>query len=107
MDQAGKSHGRESVKVRVVRLRYERIWHPYNPEIDATQLRDQNFTGESVVETRILFNRFETAVIGGALWVREMWFERVAYPVMRIGCLFGRHSIACRGRSGHYPGRSA
>jgi hypothetical protein len=88
--------------MRIVRRTYGYVWYPHHPHhLERPEV--VNFTGESAIEMRILFNRFETKLIGAALWVLNTWVERVMYPILRQRCRWlGKHGAACRGRTGHY-----
>jgi hypothetical protein len=64
--------------------------------------RGTDLEGMSVVEGRVLLNRFETALIAAALWARNAWFEAVTYRTGRALCrLARRHNVSCRGRRDH------
>lgn len=84
--------------MRIIGANYEHVWHRSwaNPEGRAER------TGESTIETRILFNRFETKLIGAVLWLRNWWFETVTCRLGRVLCrAFRRHNLTCRGRRDH------
>jgi hypothetical protein len=84
--------------MRIVRNEFERQWaRPFG-----TDEREPFLTGESALETRIWFNRFETKLILAALWIRNEWFERVTCRLGRLNCrLFRHHNLTCRGRRDH------
>lgn len=89
--------------MRIIRKNYERVWYPYS-EFHLDRTEERNYTGEMVVEGRILLNRFEAKVIEAVWWVLEIWDERLAYPLSRLCCRwFGRCGVGCRGRTGCIP----
>lgn len=89
--------------MRIVRSTYQHVWHlPWPGEPGQAER-----SGEAVVETRILFNRFETKVIDGVRWlVGYVWAELVVDRVLLWRCRWlGVHGRACRGRGlrCHHP----
>lgn len=85
--------------MRIVRSEFEEQWdRPFHPgEYEPYR------TGDSALEARIWFNRFETKLILAALWLRNEWFERVTCRLGRLNCrLFRHHNLTCRGRRDHF-----
>jgi hypothetical protein len=86
--------------MRIVRSRYEHDWSRPVPGI--TIETEPVRTGYSSIESRILFNPFETKLIDAVLWVRNWWFETVICALGRFLCrYFRRHNVTCRGRRDH------
>lgn len=58
----------------------------------------------AALESRLVFNRFETRLLMGLMWLREQWYERVVWQALRLQCrAFGRHNKSCDGRRDHRP----
>lgn len=84
--------------MRIIRVEFEEQYdRPYHAG-EYEPIR----TGDSAVEARIWFNRFETKLILAVLWVRHQWAERITWRLGRLNCrLFRRHNVSCRGRRDH------
>lgn len=88
--------------MRIIRTHYGHEWT--RPVPGVTVETEPNRTGYASFETRILLNPVETRLVDGMRWlVGYVWAEKVVDPILRLRCRwFGKHSRACRGRTGHY-----
>lgn len=87
--------------MRIVRSDYGHEWSRPVPGI--TVETEPERTGWASLEARILFNPVETKAIDAGRWLYwYVWDEYIVYPTQRLACRwFGKHSRACRGRTGH------